>query len=576
MSGPVPSPSMNGMIGRSGTIQRSCWNSMRSPIFRRSSAGRRSSWVQSTRSGYGRATALATRPGEGYIIPSHTSRNPGNHGGVAMRIGRKSGSLALVLMVVACERSPETITGNAPRPSMATATSTAAAKSPQGTIGINVLLTGPATAAQLAELNTLGTVTDEIPDLNALLMAAKAGNLPLIQALSYVAGANPDAERGDAPLDVLAVSDFTGGLSTWDMDAVNVTVSPFTSTRNTSGFTGDGVYVGILDTGLLDNWRSYFPAGRIATQFAIAFQGGGGAMNKGAVPSQPNVWEHDQNSHGTHVTSTILGYSFGGTPINGVAPKATIIPVKVLKQSGFGWSSMIARGIVYITNPKVAGQPGVGPAVINMSLGGPNLDLIEKAAIDRAVANGVIIVAAAGTSGNAGMGFPGAYEPVISVAAVGWTGQWVAHPFGSGTFCNSPRNWWVCGNVVDPTDPNDFYIAPFSSRQKAGQDLDVAAPGSYTVGPYQLNSGSRLTYFFLSGTSMATPHVAGIVALMAQKDAALTAADAETILEGSALNLGTGPVTITNPSGSTSTVSWGTDATGAGLVQVDAALAATP
>src|SRR5256886_11057990 len=98
-------------------------------------------------------------------------------------------------------------------------------------------------------------------------------------------------------------------------------------------------------------------------------------MNKGAVPSQPNVWEHDQNSHGTHVTSTIIGYSFFGTPINGVAPKAKIIPVKVLKQSGFGWSSMIARGIVYITNLKMSGQLGSSPAVINMSLGGPSLDV---------------------------------------------------------------------------------------------------------------------------------------------------------------------------------------------------------
>src|SRR2546426_109762 len=499
ISGPVPSPSMNGMIGRSGTIQRSCWNSMRSPIFRRSSAGRRSWWVQSTRSAYGRATALATRPGEGYIIPSHTSRNPANHGGVAMPIGCKSGTLALVLMVVACERSPETITGNATRPSMATATSTAAATSPQATIGVNVLRTVPPTAPQRAELKTLG-------------------------------------------------------------------------------FTGDGVYVGVLDTGLLDNWRSYFPADRIATQFAIAFQGGGGAMNKGAVPSQPNVWEHDQNSHGTHVTSTIIGYSFFGTPINGVAPKAKIIPVKVLKQSGFGWSSMIARGIVYITNLKMSGQLGSSPAVINMSLGGPSLGVVEKAAIDRAVANGGIIVAEAGHSASLGMGFPGAYEPVISVAAVGWTGQWVAHPFGSPplAFCNSSRNWWLCGNVADPTNPNDFYIAPFSSRQKTGQDLDVAAPGAWTVGPYQLNSGSRLTYFFLSGTSMATPHVTGIVALMAQKDAALTAGDAETILERTALSLGTGPVTITNPNGSTSAVSWGADATGAGLVQADAALATTP
>src|SRR3989442_6291398 len=126
-----------------------------------------------------------------------------------MRIGRRSGSLALVLMVVACERSPETITGNAPCPSMATTTSTAGATNPQATIGINVLLTGPATAAQLAELNTLGTVTDQIPELNAVLMAAKAGNLPLIQAPSYAVGANPAPERGDPPMDVLTADAFT-------------------------------------------------------------------------------------------------------------------------------------------------------------------------------------------------------------------------------------------------------------------------------------------------------------------------------------------------------------------------------
>src|SRR3989454_11343702 len=143
-----------------------------------------------------------------------------------MRIGRRSRTLALVLMVVACERSPETITGNAPRPSMATTTSTGGATNPQATIGINVLLTGPATAAQLAELNTLGTVTDQIPELNAVLMAAKAGNLPLIQALSYVGGANPDAERGDAPLYALAVSDFSRGLRPTCRSCLHVSPHP--------------------------------------------------------------------------------------------------------------------------------------------------------------------------------------------------------------------------------------------------------------------------------------------------------------------------------------------------------------
>src|SRR3989442_7502298 len=139
-----------------------------------------------------------------------------------MRIGRRSGSLALVLMVVACERSPETITGNAPRPSMATATSTAGGTSPQTTIGINVLLQGPATAVQIAELNTLGTVTDQIPELNALLMRAKAGQLPAIHALPFVVAANPDAEREGAPVDAVSVTNFLAGRNTWDPDARKV------------------------------------------------------------------------------------------------------------------------------------------------------------------------------------------------------------------------------------------------------------------------------------------------------------------------------------------------------------------
>ena len=173
------------------------------------------------------------------------------------------------------------------------------------------------------------------------------------------------------------------------------------------------------------------------------------------VSSQPNKWEHDQDSHGTHVTSTILGYSRGLSPaINGVAPMATVIPVKVLNQNGSGWSSVIARGIVYVADLK-AGSLADHPVVINMSLGGSALDAVEKAAIDYAIEQGVIIVASAGNEGEAGMGYPGAYAPVISVAASGWIGEWTAD------------GWWRTLDVPDPTNPEDFYIADFSSRAAA-------------------------------------------------------------------------------------------------------------
>jgi subtilisin family serine protease len=424
-------------------------------------------------------------------------------------------------------------------------------------IGINVVLNTDPSATILADLSSHGTILNRFDTIDALTMRAEESQLAAIRAKSYVAAANPDAERKGSPVDTVAVADFGTGINTWNLDAVNVT--NFGSTTRTVAQDGSGVYVAVLDSGLLDSWRQYFPEQRIATQYAVGFSGGGGEV--GQVSTLPNQWEHDQNSHGTHVTSTILGFAAGATRINGVAPLATVIPVKVLGQAGFGWSSMIAAGIVYVTD--LARGPLAGsPVVINMSLGGSRLDAIEKAAIDYAVANGVIVVAAAGNEGDAGMSYPGAYEPVISVAASGWTGEWTPN-----------SSWWVSKDVADPTSASHFYITDFSSRQKAGQDLDVAAPGSWVLGPYQIQSG-QTSFFFLGGTSMASPHVAGIAALMLQKDSTLQQAQVEYILENTAIALPPGCRNVVDPNVGRTTFCWGPDAAGAGLSTADAALAA--
>lgn len=395
-------------------------------------------------------------------------------------------------------------------------------KAAAGNIGINIVLNTAVTDDILKRLKSYGAVLDVIDEINAVRLLGKESNLPAIKSLQFVKDANPDAERNAPPETALPVTDFADGLSTWNLDAINVT--DYGYDNRTVDYDGDGVYVLVLDTGLLDNWPLYFPRERIASQYAKSFSGGGVAGNN--VAEQPNKWEHDQNSHGTHVTSTIIGYSLRGTPVNGVAPKATVVPVKVLNQNGSGWSSVIARGIMYAAELKEGPLSG-SPVVVNMSLGGGHLDALEKAAIDYAILKGVIIVASAGNSGTAGMGYPGAYAPVISVAAAG--PKFAFYPDGN-------LYWWYNLDLPEPFLSSLFYIAGFSSRAKAGQDLDITAPGDLIVGPYQLQSG-KTSYYYLSGTSMACPHVTGIVALMAQKSPTLTAEDAETKLESAAISI---------------------------------------
>lgn len=434
-------------------------------------------------------------------------------------------------------------------------------------IGVNVLLNTEATDEILTELGSFGKVKNQIFELNAVMVNTTYKGLAEIQALPYVLAANPDAKREGVPIDAVPIDTFDGGLSTWNLDVINVTTGPSEDPEDplyeprAVAYTGEGVYVAVLDTGLVDTWRAYFPDERIATEYAIAYGGGGGEV--GNVSTQPNKWEHDTDSHGTHVTSTIIGYNLRGAPVNGVAPDVKIIPVKVLNQNGSGWSSMVAAGITYIGKLKAENGPLENyPIVINMSLGGPELDAVEKAAIDYAMDQGVIVVASAGNEGEAGMGYPGAYKPVISVAASGHKDEWL----------NNDRSWWLTMDDPEPNDPALYYITDFSSRELAGQYLDVAAPGSWIVGAYKTNNGNSLSYYFLGGTSMASPHVAGVVALILEKDPELLASDAEAILKSTAIPLDAGCLDVGTPYGYSEEICWGEDATGFGIVDAAAAL----
>jgi len=432
-----------------------------------------------------------------------------------------------------------------------------AAASGSSKVGINILLNQPVSTTILQNLAAHGQVRDVLPQINTVMLYAPASNLGAIKALAYVAAAALDTEVTPAPIDGVEEVDFVSGLNTWNMDAINVSNH---GVGRTIGYTGAGVYVAVLDTGLLSDWRRYFPEQRIAQEYAKAFGGGGNSGNN--ISEQPHKWERDTFSHGTHVTSTIIGYDLLGTSMQGVAPQATIIPVKVLGQDFRSFGSIITYGIVYIADLK-AGPLADHPVVINMSFRAPP-DPVMEAAINYAISKGVIVVAAAHNEGAAGMTYPAAYPQVISAGAVGWEQQWTVD------------QWWDSLDVEEPTDPNEFYIAPFSAPELPGQDLDVVAPGVDVLGPYQYNQGHR-NWLFLNGTSMASPHVAGAVALMAEKYPALSPAQAESILENTALPLSPGcstviPTFFANPV----EYCWGANATSHGLLQVDRAVAATP
>ena len=428
-----------------------------------------------------------------------------------------------------------------------------------------------------------------------------------------------------------------GGYATWDSDLINI---------EAVSQTGKGVYVAVLDTGMVPNWRDYFPEARVATDLGagfyqpVSFKAKADQCGLGVEIGklQKSTWVGSKGStHGTDVASTILGYFYRsnadaalGFPlppivVRGIAPDVTVIPVRVLADyqvpalpkcdpafpAGnvvFGTSAMIAAGLDYVTDLAIAGYR---PMVVNMSLGGGALEPVEQAALDRAIANGVIVVAAAGNEGEYGMSYPGAYAPVISAGSVGWTGEWVEP--GASAAGPRYRMWWLkdgvhvpplladSGEVAEPTLASDVYVSDFSSRALPGQQLDVLAPGSWVRGPFagdpgynhlpwwsrgigDLVGGNSGNFYYAGGTSMATPHVASVAALMLEKNPGLTQAQIESILKSTALPLAvSGSRTIFDFSTPSVTVSWDTDcdgtpcdAVGAGVMQADAALTAIP
>lgn len=250
-------------------------------------------------------------------------------------------------------------------------------------------------------------------------------------------------------------------------------------------FKGRNVVVAVLDTGV--NYNHNDLKGRVLL--------GKDCYNNDMDPM-------DDNGHGSHCAGTIAGTEYG------VAPEATILAVQVLSGGGSGSWQNVADGVQYVADYK---HQGKSVPIASMSLGGrAPIQAVLRQAFDNAVAMGICFAIAAGNSGPGAktIGTPGDQKDVLSVGA---------------------------------TDSSDS-IASFSSRGPVvaygGSYIkpDVSAPGVSITSCWKGGATATNT---ISGTSMATPHVAGLMALMVHANHKLTSQQIRDILQNTALDLGT-------------------------------------
>lgn len=277
--------------------------------------------------------------------------------------------------------------------------------------------------------------------------------------------------------------------------------------------TGTGVVVAVIDTGITnhpDLNANILPGYDFISDAAMARDGGGrdnNANDEGdwyaanecgaGYPASNSSW------HGTHVAGTIAAVTNNSTGVAGTAYNAKVVPVRVLGKCG-GYTSDIADAIVWASGGTVSGVPAnANPAeVINMSLGGGGTcSTTYQNAINGAVSRGTTVVVAAGNSNtNVSSSVPANCANVIAVAATTSAGA----------------------------------RASFSNY---GAGIDVSAPGQAILST--LNSGTTVpgaaSYASYNGTSMAAPHVAGVVALVQSvAPTALSPAAIETLLKNTA------------------------------------------
>ena len=355
------------------------------------------------------------------------------------------------------------------------------------------------------ELRALATGGTLIASDKALSDQAARDFMDAIVASGAVNAVEPDARMTA----VLSPNDTRYGEQ-WDFTGANGMRIPGAWDVST----GSGATVAVIDTGITahpDLDANVLPGYDFVSDATAARDGNGRDSNAqdqgdwyaggecGQTAAANSSW------HGTHVSGTVAAVTGNSTGVAGVAPNAKVLPVRVLAKCG-GSLSDIADAIIWASGGTVSGIPAnANPAkVINMSLGGSGTcGTTYQAAINSAVSRGSTVVVAAGNSNQDAAGFrPANCTSVVTVAA--------SNPSGSLSYYSN------YGATVDLTAP--------------GGDTSVSSGGILST----INTGTSTPggagYANYQGTSMAAPHVAGLVALMKSKSPALSPAQVESTL----------------------------------------------
>ncbi len=284
----------------------------------------------------------------------------------------------------------------------------------------------------------------------------------------------------------------------WHYAQINLPLAWDVTTGNSD------IIVAVIDTGVLRNHPDL--QGRLTQGFDFISDpdmAGDGDGIDGDPEDPGDIAPGGSNFHGTHVTGTIAAQTDNAAGVAGITHAAQVMPLRVLGIKGLGDDYDILQAVRYAAG--LDNDSGVLPArqadVINLSLGGPGFSQTAQNVFSAARAQGVLVIAAAGNDASTAPLYPASYDGVLSVSAVDITGS----------------------------------LSYYSNR---GPTIDLAAPGGdkredrngdgypdgvlSTCGSRDSLGVIRFSYCFEQGTSMASPHVAGVAALMKAVHPALT------------------------------------------------------